>query len=191
MWCIYEILRTKLANNPLEVLLPKEEKRRFLEALEVTSAAAKDAFAKVNVVNSEAHDPADKERIMGEVDAIGDVKVNRLVIGALNDSVANAAVRAVQESDLASSELPLSVALLLRDLERLEEGRALAERVVAAREAAEGVGNGEAAATLDARGVVGNIMKMQGELEGAQATLEEAVATLEEVVAGLRITTTI
>ena len=42
-------------------------------------------------------------------------KVNELVIGGLNDAVARIAVAAAEASGLGTAELPVNVALLLRD----------------------------------------------------------------------------
>ena len=52
-------------------------------------------------------------------------KVNELVIGGLNDAVARIAVTAAEASGLGTAELPVNVALLLRDQGKLGAARAL------------------------------------------------------------------
>ena len=112
---------------------------------------------------------------MGQVEEVGGAaKVNEVVIAALNRALADVAARAAEED--VASEVALNAALYLRDLGRLGEARALCERVAAARRVAEAAGEGAVGGALHARGCVGNIMRMQGELEGARAALEEAVA---------------
>ena len=163
------------AGHELVMMFPEDERRRFLGALAEHGGAAEDALARVDVKTAESFDPADKERIMGQVEEVGGAaKVNEVVIAALNRALADVAARAAEED--VASQVALCAALYLRDLGRLGEARALCERVATARRVAEAAGEGTVGGALDARGCVGNIMAMQGELEGARATLEEAVA---------------
>ena len=106
-------------------------------------------------------------------------KVNELVIGGLNDAVARIAVAAAEASGLGTGRLPVNVALLLRDQGKLGAARALLERVVEAREAAEAAGEGAAAATLEAKGWLGGVMQMQGEWKAARGVLGAAAEGLE------------
>ena len=158
------------AGHDLVMVLPEEERVRFLGALEADSGAPQDALAHVDVSTAESFDPTDKERIMGQVEEVGGAaKVNEVVIAALNDALADLAAKAAEEEGALVGEVGLNTALYLRALGRYPEARALAERVAAARAAAEAAGEGDAAATLEARGLVGNIMEDQGELEAARA----------------------
>ena len=193
IWCIYEIICSVRAHNPLVVMLPAEEQYRFLKALEEDSSVARDAFAHVDVTMAEAHDPDDKAHIVDEMEQIdgGAVKVNETVINAMNGAMADLAVKWAGSSFLWGG-LATNTALYLSDLGRLQEARTLAESVAVRREAeAPGMaGEGEtdpevayaiASATLDARGDVGGIMSKQGELEAARAVLEAVVAGWEEM----------
>ena len=58
-------------------------------------------------------------------------KVNELVIGGLNDAVARIAVAAAEASGLGTAELPVNVALLLRDQGKLGAARSRAGAGVA------------------------------------------------------------
>ena len=67
--CIFELFHTVVAKNQFEILLPKEERARFIDALMETSSAAQDVFANLRIENAKAYEKKDEVMIMGKVDA--------------------------------------------------------------------------------------------------------------------------
>ena len=98
-----------------------------------------------------------------------------MVQEASNTAVRELAVRAAEASE-AGSGLRKQVALMLRDQGKYPEARAMLEGVVAAREAAESAGEGKVEDTLVAKGRLGEIMEMQGELDAAMDHLSKALS---------------
>ena len=67
--CIYELFHTVVAGNEFEIVLPKDEDERFIDALLKDSGAAQDAFANLRIENAKAYDSDDEVWIMEKVDA--------------------------------------------------------------------------------------------------------------------------
>ena len=169
-------MNTLLADGEFEILFSKEETARFVAALLRHSGAAIDAMAHVDIGKTESFAPEDKATILQEVDdGLGRHKVNQLVIAALNAALRLVAVGEAEASE-PTSELRVKVAIMLRDQGMLPEARDMMERLVAAREAAEAAGEGEATATLNAKSFLGEMMRHQGDLNSAAAVLKELVA---------------
>ena len=66
---MFELFHTVRAGNAFAILLPKDERARFIDALMGNSGAATDAFANLRIENAKAFDPKDEAWIMKEVDA--------------------------------------------------------------------------------------------------------------------------
>ena len=76
--CIFELFHTVKAGNQFEIVLPKNEQARFIDALLETSDAAKDVFANLRIENAKAYNPDDEVWIMGKVDgSVGRREVSR------------------------------------------------------------------------------------------------------------------
>ena len=58
-----------VAGNEFEIVLPKDEDARFIDALLKTSNAAMNAFANLRIENAKAYEKKDEVMIMGKVDA--------------------------------------------------------------------------------------------------------------------------
>ena len=67
--CIYELFHTVVAGNEFEIVLPKDEDERFIDALLKDSGAAQDVFANLRIENAKAYEKKDEVMIMGKVDA--------------------------------------------------------------------------------------------------------------------------
>ena len=67
--CIFELFHTVKAGNQFEIVLPKSEQARFIDALLEWSAAAEDVFANLRIENAKAYEKKDEVMIMGKVDA--------------------------------------------------------------------------------------------------------------------------
>ena len=67
--CIFELFHTVKAGNQFEIVLPKSEQARFIDALMKTSRAAQDVFANLRIENAKAYDSDDEVWIMEKVDA--------------------------------------------------------------------------------------------------------------------------
>ena len=66
--CIFELFHTVVAKNQFEILLPKDEQARFIDALMMTSFAAMNAFANLRIENARAYEKNDEVWIMEQVD---------------------------------------------------------------------------------------------------------------------------
>ena len=67
--CIYELFHTVVAGNEFEIVLPKDEEERFIDALMENANAAQDVFANLRIENAKAYEKKDEVMIMGKVDA--------------------------------------------------------------------------------------------------------------------------
>ena len=67
--CIFELFHTVVAGNKFEIVLPKNEQARFIDALKKSSSAARDVFANLRIENAKAYDSDDEVWIMEKVDA--------------------------------------------------------------------------------------------------------------------------
>ena len=68
--CIYELFHTVVAGNEFEIVLPKDENERFIDALWIKgSALVQDTFANLRIENAKAYEKKDEVMIMGKVDA--------------------------------------------------------------------------------------------------------------------------
>ena len=67
--CIYELFHTVVAGNEFEIVLPKDEDARFIDALLKDSFAPMNAFANLRIENAKAYEKKDEVMIMGKVDA--------------------------------------------------------------------------------------------------------------------------
>ena len=57
------------AGNQFDIVLPKSEQARFIDALLEVSGAAQDVFANLRIENAKAYDKKDEVMIRGKVDA--------------------------------------------------------------------------------------------------------------------------
>ena len=67
--CIFELFHTVKAGNKFEIVLPKDEEARFIDALMENAGAAQDVFANLRIENAKAYEKKDEVMIMGKVDA--------------------------------------------------------------------------------------------------------------------------
>ena len=67
--CIFELFHTVVAGNKFEIVLPKNEQARFIDALLKNAGAAQDVFANLRIENAKAYEKKDEVMIMGKVDA--------------------------------------------------------------------------------------------------------------------------
>ena len=67
--CIFELFHTVKAGNQFEIVLPKSEQARFIDALTKTSGVAQNVFANLRIENAKAYEKKDEVMIMGKVDA--------------------------------------------------------------------------------------------------------------------------
>ena len=66
-----------VAKNNFEIVLPKREQKRFIDALMKWSGAAQDAYANLRIANATAYMREDVDKSMGKVDAsVGRAKVS-------------------------------------------------------------------------------------------------------------------
>ena len=68
--CIFELFHTVKAGNKFEIVLPKNEQARFIDALLTKgSGLAQDVFANLRIESAKAYEKKDEVMIMGKVDA--------------------------------------------------------------------------------------------------------------------------
>ena len=67
--CIFELFHTVRAGNKFEIVLPKNEQARFIDALLKNARVAQDVFANLRIENAKAYEKKDEVMIMGKVDA--------------------------------------------------------------------------------------------------------------------------
>ena len=67
--CIFELFHTVKAGNQFEIVLPKDEDERFIDALLKNAGVAQDVFANLRIENAKAYDSDDEVWIMENVDA--------------------------------------------------------------------------------------------------------------------------
>ena len=58
-----------VAGNEFEIVLPKDEDERFIDALLKDSSAPMNVFANLRIENAKAYEKKDEDMIMGKVDA--------------------------------------------------------------------------------------------------------------------------
>ena len=66
--CIFELFHTVRAGNKFEIVLPKNEQARFIDALLKNAGAAQDVFANLRIENAKAYEKKDEVWIMEQVD---------------------------------------------------------------------------------------------------------------------------
>lgn len=87
-WCLWELYCTSAVNAAFEVTMSANESRRFQDMISVDSRAFYDMLGNVDVRNSSAWNPLDKEQIFAVVSQnVGFVALNNLVNERLREWV--------------------------------------------------------------------------------------------------------
>mmetsp|Transcript_20182 Transcript_20182/g.34036 ORF Transcript_20182/g.34036 Transcript_20182/m.34036 type:complete len:875 (+) Transcript_20182:68-2692(+) len=177
-WCIYEICNTKRLGATLNITMPEEEHKRFIDALTLGEFDFNDWITNIDIEKAGAFDPNDKQMIMNLVSqspgaAAG---LNRTVVMALCEWLSTQgylALERIPEKERGSSKLIKNLANVIWRQGKPDEAETLYEEMVKCRREAFG-DNDER--TLDGLHIWGRFQRAKGQWDMAQKVLEETVA---------------
>ena len=186
-WCLWEILCTIRNKAELTVQLSVNERAAFVSTLRTNYSHIMKAFSKIDVENSEAWNPKDKEMIFAAVEAEtgGFGAVNNTICAQMRDWLARTARSLAVEGD-AGKELTVNelddltrAADLLSDQGKLDEAM---EMYLKALDGYTKVVGADDERTLNTTNNLAVLYSGQGRLEEAESMFRKALDSKEKTL---------